>query len=112
LMKVAAANGLVAPPTAVGAFVRRQMANVDVERRKRIEAMVSLEPVVTGPTIAPLPVVQAGGGADAAVSADQLPEELGEKKFARTMIIPPRDQGGRLSVPTIFEQILGTIIRP
>ena len=35
LIKVAAANDLIAPPTAVGAFVRRQMANVDVERRKR-----------------------------------------------------------------------------
>jgi eukaryotic-like serine/threonine-protein kinase len=112
LMKVAAANGLIAPPTAVGAFVRRQIANVDLERRKRIEAMVSLEPVVTGPTIAPLPIVQASGGADPAVSADQLPEEPGEKKFARTMIIPPRDHEGRLSVPTIFGQICGNIIRP
>lgn len=109
LIKVAAANGLIAPPTAVGAFVRRQMANVDVERKKRIEAMLPLDPVVTGPTIAPLPVVQDDSGAGGAVSPEQSPEEAGEKKFARTMIIPPRDQGGRLSLPPIFSKIFGKI---
>ena len=92
LIKVAAANDLIAPPTAVGAFVRRQMANVDVERRKRIEAMLPLDPVVTGPTIEPLPAASANTGADPAVAPGQ---------FARTMIIPPRDQGRRLSVPPL-----------
>ncbi len=112
LIKVAAANGLIAPPTAVGAFVRRQMANGDVERRKRIEAMLPLDPVVTGPTIAPLPIVQDGSGADPAVSPDQSPEGTGEKKFARTMIIPPRDQGVRLSVPPIVAETFGKIVGP
>ena len=114
LIKVGAANGLIAPPTAVGAFVRRQMANLDVERRKRIEAMLPLDPVVSGPTIAPLPTDEVGSGGDPAVSPDQSfeGERPGEKKFARTMIIPPRDQGVRLSMPPIgqiLRQMFGKI---
>lgn len=113
LVKVAAANGLIAPSSAVGAFVRRQMANVDVERRKRIEAMLPLDPVVTGPTIEPLPTVAVG--TDPAVSEGGSAEVPGERKFARTMIIPPRDQERRLSVPPVVGQIFGEvsqIVRP
>ena len=112
LIKVAAANGLIAPPTAVGAFVRRQMANGDVERRKRIEAMLPLDPVVTGPTIAPLPIVQDVSRAEPAVSPDQSAEPAGDKKFARTMIIPPRDQGVRLSVPPIVAETFNKLVGP
>jgi serine/threonine protein kinase len=113
LVKVAAANGLIAPSSAVGAFVRRQMANVDVERRKRIEAMLPLDPVVTGPTIEPLPTVAVG--TDPAVSEGGSAEVPGERKFARTMIIPPRDQERRLSGPPVVGQIFGEvsqIVRP
>ena len=112
LIKVAAANGLIAPPTAVGAFVRRQMANGDVERRKRIEAMLPLDPVVTGPTIAPLPIVQDVSRAEPAVSPDQSAEPAGDKKFARTMIIPPRDRGVRLSVPPIVAETFNKLVGP
>jgi eukaryotic-like serine/threonine-protein kinase len=104
LIKVAAANDLIAPPTAVGAFVRRQMANVDVERRKRIEAMLPLDPVVTGPTIEPLPVPQPTERAEAAAPLPQ---------FARTMIIPPRDQGQvpsmQWTIPPIVSQTVEQI---
>ena len=102
LIKVAAANELIAPPSAVGAFVRRQMANVDVERRKRIEAMLPLAPVVTGPTIEPLSAAAASKSADPAVPVAQ---------FARTMIIPPRDQERqRVSMPPIVGETFGKII--
>ena len=105
LIKVAAANGLIAPPTAVGAFVRRKMANVDAERRKRIEGMVPLDPVVEGPAIEPLTTSQPVTGTDPAAAPSQAPEATGEKKFAQTMIIPPRDQGRRLTIPPIVGEI-------
>ncbi|HSY39505.1 MAG TPA: serine/threonine-protein kinase [Polyangia bacterium] len=110
LIKVAAANGLIAPSTAVGAFVRRKMANVDVDRRKRIEAMVPLDPVVEGPALEPLTPPQPLAGADPAVAPSSDPDVTGERKFAQTMIIPPRDQGRRLTVPPIVGEI-GKLLR-
>jgi len=110
LIKVAAANGLIAPSTAVGAFVRRKMANVDVERRKRIEAMVPLDPVVEGPALEPITTPQPITDADPAIDPSADPEATGERKFAQTMLIPPRDQGRRLTVPPIVGEI-GKLLR-
>jgi hypothetical protein len=66
---------------------------------------------VAGPTLAP-PVGQANQSPDDQSSdqlRDQSPGTTGEKKFAQTMIIPPRDQGVRLSVPPIFGKIFGEL---
>jgi hypothetical protein len=98
LMKVAAANGLIAPPTAVGAFVRRQMAGADVERKKWIEAQLQPVPVVSA--TGPVPMVQPRGTTGPVLPADIPVATAGEKTFAKTMIIPaapPEPEAGGLS---------------
>jgi hypothetical protein len=97
LVKVAAANGLIAPPTAVGAFVRRQMAGVDVERRKWIEAMLPAAPVASASTTVPVPVPQAERTTGPVPVGGQPSPPVAEKKFTKTMIIPaPAPRIGQL----------------
>jgi serine/threonine-protein kinase len=86
LVKVAAANGLLAAPTAVGAFVRRQMAGVDVERREWIEAMLPSVPVVSA--TGPVPIVHGGRTTGPVVTGAVPPPMVAEKKFSKTVIIP------------------------
>ena len=94
LVKVAAANELIAPPTAVGAFVRRHMAGADVERRKWIESMLPAA-LVASPdnTTGQVPVVQAGQTSGPLAVGEELLAASAEKKFTKTMIIPAQTAG-------------------
>jgi hypothetical protein len=83
LLKIGVENGLLASPAAVGAYVRREITDGDVERRRRIdaasqEAMAS--PAPAPPTVRAVPPT-------VTVSA---PPASSEKKFAKTMLIPGR----------------------
>jgi serine/threonine protein kinase len=76
LLRIGVTNGLVASPTAVGAYVRREVGEADVERQRRID--VAFEGVGATPSPLAAPVVTVTTSAPS------------EKKFAQTMIVPGR----------------------
>jgi eukaryotic-like serine/threonine-protein kinase len=83
LIEIGVTNGLLAAPTAVAAFVRREQAGADGERRRRVEfafqeATAAGAASLTGPTKTSDPSSPVAG-----------------KSFAQTMIIPDRRLGAR-----------------
>jgi serine/threonine protein kinase len=76
LLRIGVTNGLVASPTAVGAYVRREVGEADIDRQRRIDT--AFEGATAPPSPLAPPVVT--------VSTSPPPE----KKFAQTMIVPGR----------------------
>ncbi len=80
LLKIGVENGLLASASAVGEYMRREVNEGDLERRRRLDA--AFQEAAT----APLPVV-----APTVVTVSE--PAVAEKKFARTLFIPPPDRG-------------------
>jgi serine/threonine-protein kinase len=110
LVKTAVANGLLAPPAAVGAFVRRQMSGAGGDRLKWIESMLPSGPLAPERATGPVPPVQP-------VTSDVGPmapigpagPEPAEKKFTKTMIIPAVPAPGRPELAAALRALAGKV---
>jgi serine/threonine-protein kinase len=78
LLKAAFTNGLVAPPTAVGAYVRRELSGTEGALRRRVNAAYQDALGVPAPVTVPLPL-------PAAIETPPTVQNL-----AQTMVIPGR----------------------
>jgi serine/threonine protein kinase len=84
LLKLGVENRMLASPAAVGEYVRREVTDADLERRRRMDAAFKeLEAPRPAPAGEPSVTVHA----TAAVSATHA---TAERKFSQTMIIPER----------------------
>jgi hypothetical protein len=77
LLAIGVQNGLLASPAAVGAYMRREVVQADVERRRRLDA--AFQDAVAEPASVAAPTVT--------VSVAPV---VAERKFSRTMLIPDR----------------------
>jgi serine/threonine protein kinase len=80
LLTVGVANDLVASPAAVGAYLRREVMDADVERRRRLDS--AFQDAVAAPASGTAPTV----------TVASMPA-TSEKKYAKTLFIP--DPTGR-----------------
>jgi len=85
LLKVGFNNDFIAPPTAVGAFVRRELSGTDEVLRRRIDlahqAATGVPPTIAMPLAGPAPQSTTPAG----------------KNLAQTMVIPGRSLSSDLT---------------
>jgi serine/threonine protein kinase len=94
LLKVGFSNDLIAPPTAVGAYVRRELSGTDAALRRRVEAAYQ-DAAGASPTVAMPPAAAA-------------PPSTGQN-LAQTMVIPGRNRAAETEEPGRLEVLLGVI---
>jgi serine/threonine-protein kinase len=99
LLKIGFTNDLIAPPTAVGAYVRRELSGNDEVLRRRVNSAYQ-DAMGVPPTVAmPLSEVE--------------PPQSGEPNLAQTMVIPGRNLRAELTEgPRLLETLLGLIRGP
>ena len=93
LLKVGFTNDLIAPPTAVGAYVRRELSGTDAAVRRRVDA--AYQDAGVPPTVAmPMPAAE--------------PQPTGQN-LAQTMVIPGRNLPAETKKPGGLEVLLGVL---